>query len=321
MTTLTRELDGFSDWLAHERRASPRTVENYLRDLHSLARFTESTLGVDAALEAVTVNVLRSWLAQRAMECSTVTLSRNLSAVKTFYRFLRARRGVRDDPTEVLRSPKLRKKLPETLSVPDAGRLMKGPSVRAERPTTRSDLVWLRPRLGLRDTALIEVMYGSGLRVSEVVGLDVDDLTEGTAKVRGKGAKERLVPLGAASRVALDAWLRVRNELSSTEPCRAVFLSRDGGRLTTRQVQYIVRDCGAIATGTTEVHPHVLRHACATHLLDAGADLRVIQELLGHASLTTTQRYTHVSIDRMMAVYDSAHPLAKGTTPRRRGPA
>lgn len=319
-------------WLAHERRTSPRTVEHYLRDLTALARWVEARAGEDADVDAITLAALRGWLADRAPERAATTLARNLSAVRTFFKYLRSRGVVREDPTESLRSPKLRKKLPETLSLPDAGRMMSAPEARAARPTPRRDIAWLRPRLGVRDKAIVEFLYGSGLRVSEVVGLDLADLTGPVARVRGKGDKERVVPIGAACREALEAWLRVRPELCALEPCEAVFLSRDGGRLTTRQVQHVVRDVGAVATGADGVHPHVLRHACATHLLDAGADLRIIQELLGHASLGTTQRYTHVSVDQMMKVYDAAHPLAKGastaggaspgrTTPRRKGPA
>ncbi len=321
MTPLAAKLEGYRVWLAHERRTSPKTVEHYLRDVTSLARWIEANAGEGAGVEAITVAALRGWLAERAPSRTASTLARNLSAVRTFFRYLRSRGEAKVDPTETLRSPKLRRKLPETLSLPDAGRVMSSPELRAARPARRSDIAWLRPRLALRDAAIVETLYGSGLRVSEAVGLDLADITGPVARVRGKGSKERVVPIGAECRAALDAWLRVRPDLAAEEPCDAVFLSRDGGRLTTRQVQHVVRDLGAIATGADGVHPHVLRHACATHLLDAGADLRVIQELLGHASLGTTQRYTHVSVDQVMKVYDAAHPLAKGATPRRKGPA
>ncbi len=170
---------------------------------------------------------------------------------------------------------------------------------------------------GLRDRALLEVLYGAGLRVSELCGLDLGsiDLTRGSVRVIGKGDKERIVPLGAAAVSAITTYLQERARLADPttgdlDP-RALFLSKRGKRLGVRRVQTLVHRYGALGAGRADLHPHALRHTCATHLLDGGADLRAIQKMMGHASLATTQRYTHVSIDHLVKVYDAAHPLAR----------
>lgn len=307
----------FETYLTHERRASALTVENYARDLHSLAEHCHARLGRPATVHDVTVGLLRSWLAERSRERSSATMARNVSATRSFFKFLRRKGIVTRDPTEALRGPKIRRKLPETISIPEAGRMMTTPEARSQSIPTRPDLTAHRGRMAVRDEALLELVYSSGLRVSEVVGSNLDDfdLSNATARVRGKGSKERVVPLGHRARAALLGWLELRTQMvhpvTNTQDPRAMFLGLRGERLTPRQVQHLVKEYGELATASPEVHPHTLRHACATHLLDGGADLRVIQELLGHASLSTTQRYTHVSIDQVMKVYDAAHPLAK----------
>jgi integrase/recombinase XerC len=175
----------------------------------------------------------------------------------------------------------------------------------------------------VRDAALLEVLYGSGLRVSELVGLDLDHvaLERDELRVLGKGKKERLVPLGTKAREAILAYLgsrpELRNERTGAQDPRALFLGRRGTRLGVRRVQTLVQRYGALGAGRSDLHPHALRHSCATHLLEGGADLRAIQELLGHSSLATTQRYTHVSLDQLMRVYDRAHPLAHRANARR----
>lgn len=313
---LAAQLDAFRTYLTHEKRASPRTVEHYLRDLDALAVYVRAKVTPEATLDHITLPVLRGWLAERTKKRNAATLSRNVSSVRALFRWARHVHAVKDDPTAQLRAPKVRRKLPETLSVPDAGRLMTTPEARV-RNTTRKDLVARAPLLALRDRCLLELMYGAGLRVSEAVGLDLDDVSAGggTARVRGKGGKERVVPIGGQALQAYARWVAARAQMADPrtgylDP-KAVFLGRGGRRITVRQVQYLVAEYGELATGSAGVHPHQLRHACATHLLDAGADLRTIQELLGHASLSTTQRYTHVSVEQIMKVYDAAHPLAK----------
>lgn len=300
MSALLPEVERFLRYLAEERRGSPRTVSTYGRDLHALARF----LGDDPrGAGELDVRDLRAFLGATSRHAEPATLIRKVAALRSFYRFLMRRAGLRENPAAQLRAPKLRRKLPLFLSVEQAGETMETPAGVGTRA------------VHARDRALLEVLYGSGLRVSELCGLDLAriDASAATARVRGKGDKERIVPLGSKALAALRDYLAVRGELRSrdgAQDAQALFLGARGERLGVRQVQLLVKRYGALATGTNALHPHALRHSCATHLLDAGADLRSIQELLGHASLSTTQRYTHVSVDRLQAIYTKAHPLA-----------
>jgi len=314
---LYTDLEAFAEWLQHERRASLHTVDSYRRDLESLRGYLCARVDASPTLGHITLASLRGWLGDRARNHSPATLARNVSAARTLFRWARRTGRVKDDPTEVLKAPKVRRRLEVPMSVPEAGRLMNTPQVRPSGPSSGGvALERTRALLVLRDRAMLELLYGSGLRVSELVGLDLTDVALGshTARVRGKGNKERVVPIGGPCAAAMLGWLGVRDGLrdprTGEQDPRAVFLGRFGKRLTTRQIQLLVKAYGVLATGTSALHPHLLRHACATHLLDGGADLRAIQELLGHASLSTTQRYTHVSIDQIMKVYDGAHPLA-----------
>jgi integrase/recombinase XerC len=222
--------------------------------------------------------------------------------VRTWTRWLRKRGILATCPADLLASPKVRRGLPTMLSVDGAKEVVE--TATEETP------------IGARDRALLELLYGSGLRVSEACGLDVTDvsLREATARVLGKGSKERTVPLGSKCVAALAAWLamrgRVVNPKTGAQDARALLLAARGTRLTRRLAYRIVRSSGALGAGRADLHPHALRHACATHMLDGGADLRAIQEMLGHARLSTTQRYTHVSMEQLMRVYDAAHPLA-----------
>lgn len=304
----------FGTYLQHEQRASPRTVEHYLRDLDALLTFVCSKTSDEPSLADVTLPMLRGWLAARSKKRGAATLSRNVSSVRSFFKWARHVGRISDDPTAMLRAPKVRKSLPDTLTVPDAGRMMAAPNERGVSTKRKTDHD-RRQLLALRDRCLLEVIYGAGLRVSEAVGLDLNDVSAGIARVRGKGSKERVVPLGTQAVAAFEAWCQERVRMGDPKTGfldpQAVFIGRAGKRVTVRQVQYLVAEYGELATGAPGVHPHQLRHACATHLLDAGADLRMIQEFLGHASLSTTQQYTHVSIDHVMKVYDNAHPLAK----------
>ena len=234
------------------------------------------------------------------------------------------RRGVvRENPATLLASPKLRRGLPARLSVDHSAALMTEPTPAATSPRRPEPI---REVEAIRDRAVLELLYGAGLRVSELAGLSLDsvDLASDTVRVIGKGNKERIVPLGSKARAAIQIWLARRGELASilqnapkgdarekADAARALFLSTRGRRLRVRSVQLLVHKWGLTATGRTDLHPHALRHSFATHLLDGGADLRSIQELLGHSSLSTTQRYTHVSVDQILKVYDGAHPLAQ----------
>lgn len=298
------QIASFARYLESERRSSPRTVDTYVRTLNELRAFAEQErLPLDAT--KLRTAVLRAWLAALFSTCSSATLARKIATVRSFYRFLMRKRIARENPAAALKSPKVRRTLPRFLTVDEAFRVMEAP---------REDRARAEP-LKKRDAAILELLYGSGLRVSELAGLRVTDVEPGarTVRVLGKGGKERVAPYGSAAERALAEYLAVRPALRKKDGSQhpdALFLGRFGTALTPRQVQNIVRRYGALGAGRGDLHPHALRHSCATHLLDAGADLRSIQELLGHASLSTTQRYTHVSVDRLMEVYDRAHPMA-----------
>lgn len=305
----------FIEHLTSERRASKHTVLAYGSDLEALARFVRQRVARAAKLEDIDKLTLRSWLAELSRHVAPVTLGRKLASVRAFFAWLERETLVRRNPAAQLATPKLRRKLPTFLGPEAAAEVMAAPLTTAVTEPER-----------LRDAALLEVLYGSGLRVSELVGLDLEHVTIDTEEMRvlGKGKKERLVPLGAKARSALLAYLEkrplLRHERTGAQDPRALFLGRRGTRLGVRRVQTLVQRYGASGTGRADVHPHALRHSCATHLLEGGADLRAIQELLGHSSLATTQRYTHVSLDQLMAVYDRAHPLAHaGSRGRRLG--
>lgn len=302
MDALAAQIDRFERYLADERRSSPRTVEAYVRDLRALREFAE---GAGLPLDARRLDVvsLRAWLGSIFGDVGPSTIGRKLAAVRSFFRFLVRRGDLAVNPAAGLKSPKARKPLPRFLTVDETFRVVDAPS-ESEGP------------LPTRDRAILALLYGGGLRVGELVGLRLGsiDLAAGRVRVVGKGDKERVVPIGAGAVEALRAYLACRARLvhprTGEQHPDAVFLGQRGTALTSRQVQNVVRRWGALGGGRGDLHPHALRHTCATHLLDAGADLRAIQELLGHATLSTTQRYTHVTVDRLMEVYDRAHPLA-----------
>ena len=290
-------LEEFASHLRQVERASEHTQRAYLSDLRQLARYL-SEKGV--ALDAASRDDLRAFLAARFGSNSPATLARKQASLRAFYEH-RVRMGHLDDsPARRLVFPKRRVSLPNVVNVDDCFALLDAPSARTAA--------------GLRDRCALELLYGAGLRVSELVQLDPADVHESVVRVRGKGNKEREVPLVSKARVALDAYLARRHELRPS--CDALLLNRRGGRLTARSVARHLARYAQIAGARRHVHPHALRHSFATHLLDMGADLRGIQELLGHASLSTTQRYTHVSSKRLLQVYEDAHPRAK-TKPRR----
>jgi integrase/recombinase XerC len=302
--TLEQSVAEFLVHLQAERNASPHTREAYENDLAGLlafARERESEAVEDVG--AVDLLLLRGWLGRLARTHRASSMARKLAAVRTWMRWLRRRRIIASCPADELATPKVRRGLPTLLSVDAAKEVVESPCDDSPR--------------GARDRAILEVLYGSGLRVSELCGLDLDavDLVAGTARVLGKGAKERLVPLGSYSIVALRRWLEARERLvrgkgGIREP-RALFLAVSGKRMYSRAVHALVQSHGTLGAGRADLHPHALRHTCATHMLDGGADLRAIQEMLGHASLSTTQRYTHVSMEHLMRVYDAAHPMAR----------
>ncbi|MBT8453764.1 MAG: tyrosine recombinase XerC [Deltaproteobacteria bacterium] len=303
---LERQIDAFAQHLADERRSSARTVETYVRDLRSFREFVrEEGLPLDA--RELDIVALRGFLSSLFRTNQASTMKKKVSAIRSFFKFLLKRRFIDHNPASGLRSPKVAKSLPRFLTVDQAFRVVEAPPKEEKRA---------KP-LMVRDRALLETLYGTGVRVGELAGMNLEhcDFDESSVRVLGKGGKERIVPLGKSSLEALEVYLPARRSLlvkaKDGDP-EALWLSRNGKRLGIRQVQNIVRRHGTLGAGRGDLHPHAMRHTCATHLLDAGADLRSIQELLGHSSLSTTQRYTHVSVDRLMEVYDRAHPLAKG---------
>lgn len=296
----------FLTHLAAEKRASPNTVEAYGRDLDALLAFL-----AEREKKALDVYVLRAWLGQLARTCKPSSVARKIASVRSFCRWMKQKGFAKTNPAGELASPKVRRELPTFLGAEDAALLMEAPT---------EETVWsvrAREAVAARDRALLELLYGGGLRVSEATGLDVGQvsLRERVVRVMGKGRKERLVPIGSKAEEALSAWLALRAELAHPRTGKldphALFVSTRGRRLGPRAAQLLVRRYGLVSSGRADLHPHALRHTCATHLLDGGADLRAIQEMLGHSSLSTTQRYTHVSVAHLLAVYDKAHPLAK----------
>ncbi len=300
----------FATYLEIERAYSPRTIEVYLRDVHALRAATKKPLAKLSAIE------IRTQLAALHGDNGPATLSRKLSSMRAFGKFLVKRGVLAGNPAAGIRGPKKPKPLPRALDVDDAFRLVEAPtstgrtSHRALSPEEEARHALLR----LRDAAICELIYATGLRVSEAVGLDVADIDRDRYGVplvivrRGKGNKMRQVPLGGAAERALDAYLPARRGLDARDG--ALFVNANGTRITTRSVQRLVR-AWAVAGGIhARATPHGLRHSFATHMLDEGVDLRSIQEMLGHASLSSTQIYTKVSLDHLMKVYDAAHPRA-----------
>ena len=296
---MEEQIRAFVRILEVEQNASPHTLRNYASDLRQFARFVAERGGGDSVdVREIDQTTVRMFLVEILKHNRRSSVGRKLSAVRSFFRFLLERDVIEQDPTAGIRTPKQEKTLPHHLSVDDMFRLL-------ETPPSGTPA-------GTRDRAILEVLYSCGLRVSELVGLNWNDIDPALAvvRIRGKGGKERIVPIGRTALAALEAWRDRRKEL-----CRgrlhdpdAVFLNRLGGRLTARSVARMVDRCVARCGLATRISPHGLRHSFATHMLGAGADLRAIQEMLGHASLSTTQKYTHVSLDRLMEVYDRAHP-------------
>ncbi|MFO0682541.1 MAG: tyrosine recombinase XerC [Sandaracinus sp.] len=299
---LLDQVGRFLGHLEHEKRSPARTRETYARALEELVRFVEDKrLPADAT--KLSHVMLRAFLAELSRRGNgNATIARKLATLRAFYKYLRRIGVASASPAARLDTPKVVKPLPRFLTVDEAKNVVEAPG---------DDVARAGP-LRARDAAILELLYGGGIRVSELAGLTLEsvDRTARRMRVMGKGRKERIVPYGAPAAAALEAWIEARRELL-TQPTDALFLGARGTVLTVRQIQNVVRRYGALGAGRSDLHPHALRHTAATHLLDAGADLRAIQELLGHASLSTTQRYTHVTIDRLMVVYDTAHPMAK----------
>lgn len=292
-------IDRFLEYLRAQRNASPHTQKAYAEDLFSLREHGQQTLGRIPKPAELTTPWIRGFIGQlHASGYSASTVARKLSSLRTFCRFLCRREVLERNPTEGLRGPKHRRPLPHFLGDDPIRILLTAPP--AETP------------IGSRDRAILETAYSAGLRVSELVGIDLPDLNleEGTVRIRGKGKRERLGLLGSHAVAAIERWLgaRIVNPRAKREHALALFLNKNGTRLSARSVGRMLEKYLKIAGLDPKTSPHTLRHTFATHLLDRGADIRSVQELLGHRSLSTTQIYTHLTADRLRADYDKAHP-------------
>ncbi len=284
-------VSSFLEYLADERGASPHTLRNYGADLDEFTRFLRRERSSLETADARLVRAYLAWLHQRRL--AKATIARRLASVRSCFRFL-ARRGViEQNPARQVRSPRQSRRLPSFLPKDESKELL-------DRP-------WEASEAARRDHALLELLYATGIRVGECCGLDCDDVdpSHRTVRVLGKGDKERVVPVGDTALAALDDYLSVRERTSGP-----LFTNARGGRLTPRSVRRIVLHEARRSGLDRRVTPHTLRHTFATHMLGEGADLRLIQELLGHSRLSTTQRYTQVSPEQLMKVYDAAHPRA-----------
>jgi integrase/recombinase XerC len=310
---LTFWIERFLEYLRYQRNASPHTLRNYTSDLQQfLFHLTHTQDGESRPvpeleqIDNLTIREFLGVLYQKRNSKSSV--ARKLATLRSFMKFLSAQGAIQTNPAKIVASPKLESRLPDYMSIDAITHLIEAPNANTD--------------LGKRDRAILELLYGAGLRVSELVGLNLGDISvgEGLIKVVGKGQKERIVPFGRRAAEALESYLlvrikRIRARTSSQTKIpasegEAVFLNFRGGRLTSRSVGNIVdRYVGQLAQ-RLKVHPHTLRHTFATHMLNAGADLRAIQELLGHESLSTTQKYTHVSAEQLVRIYQSYHPRA-----------
>jgi integrase/recombinase XerC len=295
---LSAAIASFIEGLEALRGSSKHTLRAYRSDLRQLAAYLREMEGAEIRIEDVKADHLRAFLANRHGASSSTTVARKLSSFRAFFDAVLAD-GEHPNPARMLATPKRRHRLPGFLSEAEADQLLDRP---VEGP------------LELRDLAILELLYSSGLRVSECAGIDLQDLDADVGRVRvlGKGAKERVVPVGEPALRALARYLSdARPALSRGIGGAALFLNARGGRLSARSIREICRRWGLTSGVMQHVHPHALRHSFATHLLEGGADLRSVQEMLGHASLSTTQRYTHVTVQQLMEVHHRCHPKAK----------
>lgn len=296
-------ITSFLSYLQMEKGYSIHTVRNYEGDLRQFIRFVATKKGTQGNISDINLidyKLIRSYLGELFDRCRRTTIARKLSALKSFFRFLELRGFCPINPASEIATPKQEKHIPTYIPIDEMFALLQKPDREKES--------------GLRDVSILELLYSSGLRVSELVNLNLEhlDLKARLVRVSGKGGKERVLPVGRKAIAALSEYLehtaQQRQKAGYRRDQGPLFLNYRGGRLSARSVHRLVKryslECGI----TTEISPHTIRHTFATHLLDGGADLRSIQELLGHVNLSTTQKYTHVSIDKLMEVYDKSHP-------------
>ncbi len=299
---MIKRIEKFTRWLATEKGYSEHTVSGYRRDLLEFSNH----LGEGTSLKSISSTQIRSFVVSLHGHNSAASVGRKLSALRTFFRLMLRENLITVSPLIGIVGPKIGRSIPVFLTVDETFALLETPCV--------------KDRYMLRDRAMLELLYSTGMRVSELVMADLGslDFEEEVLRVRGKGNKERLVPIGRPAIEAVRCWLPLRLQLLQARVSRgrsvekdAMFLNGRGGRLSSRSVERIVKAYGERAGINQIVTPHALRHSFATHLLEMGADMRSVQELLGHASLSTTQRYTHLTLDHLSDVYDKSHPLSK----------
>jgi len=292
---LAQQISSFSAYLETERNVSPHTLAAYRSDLAQWLAFVQGSRGEGVSAGDIDHLLLRRYLAGLSKTTKKSSIGRKLAAIRSFFRFLLRRGTITKNPAELVATPKKEQRLPFHLDIDQTTSLMEAPD--------------LEHKDALRDRAILELLYSSGLRVSELTSLNIGeiDLSGGSVRVMGKGGKERIVPVGSRALEALQSYLDQRSDAVAGA---ALFLNTRGDRINRRSVARIIDLHVLRIAAFKRISPHTLRHTFATHMLEGGADLRAIQELLGHASLSTTQKYTHVSIDRLMEVYDKAHPKA-----------
>jgi integrase/recombinase XerC len=309
-------IDRFLHHLRYEKNASRHTLRNYASDLEQFLAYLKPPGGDAPPLAEIDHLLIREYLGSLHDEkLEKSSIARKLAALRSFFRFAMREGMIAQNPARLVSTPSVPRRLPTVLTAEEINRFLDWMNALEPRVSPKTNPKTAQ-RLLLRDRAIFELLYGSGLRVSELTGMNLADIDqrEQSVRVRGKGNKERVVPYGSKARAALEAYWPAREELLDEGGSRgkreAAFVNSRGGRLTERSVARLVKSYARQAEIHWNLHPHALRHAFATHLLADGADLRAIQELLGHKSLSTTQRYTHVSIRQLMEIYDKSHPRA-----------
>ncbi len=297
---MEEHINSFIEYLRIERNYSKNTIESYLIDISDFKDFLIEANGELPILDDIDYLTIRSYLAKlQGRQLARSTILRKLSSLRSFFKYLYRRGYVKIDPTSNLSSPKLQRKLPDFLELFEVELLLSAPDTNTN--------------IGLRDLAIMELLYSTGMRVGELLALDLNDLdiTNAIVKVRGKGRKERIIPVGKTAIDAIKRYLEVRQELASDKHSPALFLSERGNRLPgSASVRRRIEKYAKTAGIKKKITPHTLRHTFATHMLNAGADLRSVQEMLGHVNLSTTQIYTHLTAERLKKVYEKAHPRA-----------
>ncbi|MDY7025510.1 MAG: tyrosine recombinase XerC [Pseudomonadota bacterium] len=308
MSALNQQIQRFHDHLLMQQGYSPQTASNYQRDLRSFCAFIETLDPSINCWQDITEAMVQRFISkQHQAGLASKTLARKLSSLRRFYRYLQ-QQGVRHDPTAHIQLPKGEKKLPDTLDIDQITQLLDAPAPK----TDDLDILahWWR------DQAIMELFYSSGLRLSELQQLNLVDITANSEQVHvvGKGQKERIAPIGQKAQQAITQWSSYRKRWQKNDP--ALFISRQGKRLSTRSIQLRLQAAAKARGLEQHLHPHMLRHSFATHLLESSADLRAVQELLGHSDISTTQVYTHLDFQHLAKVYDNAHPRAKKKKPK-----